>query len=121
MRKIVKKIVVGLAGALLFNLSHAQELSLARYVGALEGAVQACVAAFPQQAAVYRNTLRRSVRCDLNDKEFEQWLQQIRSQSPNREQYSQGVEEGRNSMSKNPSDAAKQCGTLNSLVCSPKQ
>jgi hypothetical protein len=108
------------AGLLMATAVNAQEMSAARYLGSLEGAVEACVQAFPQHASVYKNTVRRSVRCELNDKAFAEWLAAIRTQPPDSQQYSQGFAQGRASLSKNAQEAAKQCAGLASLTCSGK-
>jgi len=109
-----------LAGLLYTHAVNAQEMSAARYLGALEGGIEACVQVFPEQAAKYRETVRRSVRCELSDKAFAEWLAEMRTKPPHSQQYSQGYAEGRASLSKNAREAGKQCASLESLVCSRK-
>jgi hypothetical protein len=117
----MKQLIVCLAACLAPSPSQAQELSLARYVGALEGAVQACVEAYPANAAVYRDTLRRSVQCGQTDAQFRLSLEEMRTRSPGREEYAQGYAAGRKSLSKHPAESAKQCESLAALVCHSKQ
>jgi hypothetical protein len=116
----LKILLTGFAAYLVTCAVNAQEMSAARYLGALEGAVESCVQAYPQHAAMYRDTVRRSVQCELNDKAFAEWLAKMRTQPPHSLQYSQGHAEGRASLSKDAREAAKQCASLESLVCSGK-
>ncbi|MBI3731290.1 MAG: hypothetical protein HY254_23555 [Burkholderiales bacterium] len=107
------------ASYLLLNASSAQELSTARYVGSLEGAAQACAEAFPQKAAIYNDTLYRSVKCHLSEPEFQQWRNKLRNQAPHREQYLKAYAEGKNSLSDHPANRKRECASLESLACDP--
>lgn len=99
---------------------NAQELSTARYAGALEGAAQACSEAFPDRATVYRNTLYRSVQCHMGPADFAQWHKELRGSPPHSAQYRQGYLTGKASLSSASSTQAAQCRSLELLVCDPR-
>ncbi len=85
----------------------------------MEGAVQACTVAFPEKAAIYSDTLYRSVKCHFNQAEFQQWRDKLRNQMPHREQYSKGYAEGKKSLSDYPANRKRECDSLETIVCDP--
>ncbi|QNA90385.1 hypothetical protein G4G28_21190 [Massilia sp. Dwa41.01b] len=95
--------------------ASAQELSEARYIGAMEGAAQACAAAYPAQARVYQDAVRRLVACHLNDEQFKSWQARLRASA----EYSASVEQGQRSLDKHPANRERQCRSLQELVCGP--
>jgi|GEM_PF-1788607 len=115
----MKHLISLCAGYLFLNSSSAQELSTAGYVGSLEGAVQACTEAFPQKAAIYNDTLYRSVKCHLSEPEFQQWRNKLRNQPPHREQYLKAYAQGKNSLGDHPANRKRECASLESLACDP--
>ncbi|MES2038234.1 MAG: hypothetical protein V4495_10370 [Pseudomonadota bacterium] len=115
----MKYLMLICAGYLPLCVSSAQELSTARYVGSLEGGAQACAEAFPQKAAIYNDTLYRSVKCHLSESEFQQWRNKLRNQAPHREQYLEAYAEGKNSLSDHPANRKRECASLESLACDP--
>ena len=106
-----------LAGILFCSSPWAQELSPATYVGSLEGAVEACARAFPEQEETLRRTLRRSMNCHMSDKEFTQWHDALRKETPQREDYQDGFILGKGSLGRSPADRAQQCESLTRLTC----
>ncbi len=116
--KMKRPILFG-TSCFLLNVVNAQELSTARYVGAMEGAVQACISAFPEKAAIYSDTLYRSVKCHFTESEFHQWHDKLRNQMPHREQYSKGYAEVKKSLSDYPANRKRECASLEAIACDP--
>lgn len=106
-----------LAGILFCGSAWAQELSAATYVGSLEGAVEACSKAFPEQEEALRRTLRRSINCHMSEKEFAQWHDALRNDTQQREDYREGYMLGKGSLGRSPADRAQQCESLTRLTC----
>lgn len=96
-----------------------QEMSEASYVGALEGAVQACVAAFPERAASYRQSLQRLAGCHMSDRELAAWRQRLREQDGTRREYAQAYTQGVGSLSGSRKARLEQCASLETLQCDP--
>lgn len=109
MRALALLLLCPLAGA------SAQEISEASYIGALEGAAQACAAAFPAGARAYQDSVRRLVACHLDDAQFQKWQAQLRASK----QYAEGFEQGRRSLDKHPASRERQCRSLQGLTCGP--
>jgi len=95
----------------------AQELSEASFIGSLEGAADACAAAYPVDAGTYRETLSRLVGCHFTAEEFRRWHEHMRNNSPERDQYSMGWRLGRSSLSDYPNARREQCMSLARLTC----
>lgn len=116
----IVRIVTGCKVLLCITAVNAQELSTASYVGAVEGAAQACAEAFPNKAPVYRDSLYRSVKCHMGPAEFAQWHKGLRSAMPHSAQYQQGYVTGKASLASASSVRIEQCRSLELLVCDPK-
>jgi hypothetical protein len=99
---------------------NAQELSTASYVGALEGAAQACAEAFPVKAPIYRDSLYRSMKCHLGPAEFAQWRERLRTSPAHGTEYQKGYSTGKASLASTDSGRVAQCRSLESLGCDPK-
>ena len=100
---------------LVLTRAPAQEISEARYIGAMEGAAQACAAAFPQRARDYLDAPRRLVACHLNEEQYRRWHARLRA-SPG---YAEAVEQGRRSLDTHPGSRERQCRSLQETVCGP--
>ncbi|HEX8602110.1 MAG TPA: hypothetical protein VF774_05660 [Pseudoduganella sp.] len=96
-----------------------QELSTARFVGALDGAADACASAFQSDAASYRATSRRIMSCQMDDKSFAQWHLALRSDPTNKVDYQKGFVEGLDSLAPNAQTRERQCRSLLDLPCQP--
>lgn len=99
---------------------NAQELSTASYVGALEGAAQACAEAFSDKAPIYRDSLYRSMKCHMGPAEFAQWHKELRTALRHSAQYQQGYLIGKASLTNTDSMRVQQCRSLELLACDPK-
>jgi hypothetical protein len=103
-----------LALCLLLPLSAgAQEISEASYIGSMEGAAQACAAAFPNQAREYLDAPRRLVACHLNEEAYRRWHARLRASRG----YTEAVEQGRRSLDSHPGNRERQCRSLQETVC----
>lgn len=98
----------------------AQEFSTASYIGALEGAAQACAEAFPVKAPIYRDSLYRSMKCHLGPAEFAQWRDGLRTAPQHSAQYQQGYSTGKASLASTNSGRVEQCRSLELLACDLK-
>jgi hypothetical protein len=102
------------------NVARAQEFSTTDYVGSLEGAAQACAEAFPQKAAIFRDSLYRSMKCHLEPEEFVRWRKSLRATPQKESEYQKGYATGLASLAPTTKDKAEQCRSLELLACDPK-
>jgi hypothetical protein len=116
----IMKVAFGAIGVFSLESVSAQELSQERYVGALEGAAHACAEAYPQKAAVYRESLQRTLSCHMNATEFARWHKALRATPTQAQQYQQGYDSGKASLSRSEKASADQCRSLELLACDPK-
>lgn len=93
----------------------AQEISEASHVGAMEGAAQACAAAFPRQARDYQDVTRRLVSCHMSEPQYRDWHDRVRA----RPDYAEAVAQGRRSLDSHPANRERQCRSLRELACGP--
>lgn len=93
----------------------AQEISEASHVGAMEGAAQACAAAFPQQARDYQDVTRRLVSCHMSDTQYRDWHDRVRAHPD----YAEAVAQGRRSLDPHQGNRERQCRSLRELACGP--
>lgn len=93
----------------------AQEISEASHVGAMEGAAQACAAAFPRQARSYQDLTRRLVSCHMSDAQYRDWHARVRAHP----HYNEAVEQGRRSLDPHAGNRERQCRSLRELACGP--
>lgn len=99
---------------------NAQEISTASYVGALEGAAQACAEAFPDKASIYRDSLYRSMKCHFGPAEFAKWRDGLRTAPTHSAQYQQGYATGKTSLASTDNGRLEQCRSVELLACDPK-
>lgn len=94
----------------------AQEFSEASYVGGLEGAAKACAEMFPAKAAIYKETLYRTVKCHLGPAEAAQWQQRL--QTVHAAHYKDAYLVGKAEVANAPANIRKeQCGSIERMVC----
>lgn len=99
------------------KVASSQELSEARFVGALDGAATACAKAFPDKSDLYRMNTRRIARCQYDDVNFESWHSYLRSSPATRDEYSKGFSQGQGSLAKKKSAQTEQCHSLLNVPC----
>lgn len=99
--------------------AQAQELSEASYLGGLDGAVEACAAAFPEQAARYRLAVKQLVGCHLDDAGITAWRSRLRDGASTARQYAQGHADAKRDLGSQPAARRQQCASLLTLRCDP--
>lgn len=116
---IIVATVAAAAGGVI-RIAHAQELSMARYVGSVDGAAEACAAAFPNKAQAYRDALYKSFQCHTGRTAFTRWHQELRQGRNTASDYQQGFIAAQTDLSANRTQRAKQCESLEQIPCEPK-
>ena len=110
--------IVSLLALLFISQARAQDISTARFMGALDGAADACAEAFPKRAHVYRAALRQATQCRLNGEKFEPWLARQLSKKADADEFRLGKSEGSRSLSRDAKTRIEQCRSLEYIPCS---
>lgn len=99
--------------------AQAQEFSEATYLGGLDGAVEACASAFPEQAARYRLAVKQLVGCHLDDAGITAWRSRLRDGASTARQYAQGHADAKRDLGAQPAARRQRCDSLLTLRCDP--
>lgn len=101
------------------SAAQAQELSTAAYLGALDGAVEACAAAYPEHATRYRQAVKRLLSCHLDDAGIAAWRARLRGDATTARQYAEAHAAALRDLSGHPANRRRQCASLDTLRCDP--